>query len=201
VRLVLATRNEHKRREFARLLGGHTIESLADAVQLPPEDGETFADNASAKAWAAARATGRLTFADDSGIEAAALGGAPGVSSARYAGLTANDEQNLAKLLAHAPPGSGLTYVCALSLVDPASGQEQLFEARCSGTVAARPAGTGGFGYDPAFVPDDLTDGRTMSELTDAEKDAISHRGRAARQLAAWLEQSSPGGSAQVDSR
>jgi XTP/dITP diphosphohydrolase len=195
VRLVLASGNEHKRREFARLLGRHTIESLPDGVELPPENGETFAANARSKARAAARATGQLTFADDSGIEAAALGGAPGVRSARYAGPTADDEQNLAKLLAEAPPGSGLTYVCALSLVDPGSGQETLFEGRCSGTVAARPAGTGGFGYDPAFVPDEVTDGRAMAELSDAEKDAISHRGRAARELAAWLEQ----GSAQVD--
>jgi XTP/dITP diphosphohydrolase len=226
VKLLLATHNEHKRRELARLLVGHEVELLPAEVTLPPEVGETFAENALGKARAAARATGRVSIADDSGIEAAALGGAPGVRSARYAGEHATDEENLAKLLREAPPGSGLAYVCALVYVDPrGQGEERVFEARCEGRLAVRPRGAGGFGYDPAFVPDDtwpdedrpdegqgegqqedqLHEGhpdtgqlndhpvgespteRTMAELSDAQKDAISHRGRASRALLEWL--------------
>jgi XTP/dITP diphosphohydrolase len=189
VRVLLATRNEHKRREFARLLPGHEIESLPDSVELPPEDGETFAENALAKARAAAAATGRAAIADDSGIEAAALGGAPGVYSARYAGEGASDEQNLGKLLREAPSGSALAYVCALAYVDPAGGAERLFEGRCTGRLAAEPRGQGGFGYDPAFLPDDGPPGLTMAELSDEQKDAISHRGRAARALEVFLKE------------
>jgi XTP/dITP diphosphohydrolase len=187
VRLVLATRNAHKAREFAALLAPHEVVALPGDVELPPEVGETFAENALPKARAAAAATGSVAIADDSGIEAAALGGAPGVRSARYAGEHASDEENLAKLLAEAPAGSPLAYVCALAYVDPAGGTERLFEGRCTGRLAPAPRGEGGFGYDPAFLPDDLPDGRTMAELAPAEKDAISHRGRAARALLAWL--------------
>jgi XTP/dITP diphosphohydrolase len=186
VRLVLATRNEHKAREFAALLAPHEIVALPAEVTLPPETGDTFAANALEKARTAAAATGLPAIADDSGIEAAALGGAPGVRSARYAGEDATDEENLAKLLREAPAGSPLAYVCALAYVD-AAGAEQLVEGRCSGTLAARPRGDGGFGYDPAFLPDDVPDGRTMAELAAADKDAISHRGRAARALLALL--------------
>jgi XTP/dITP diphosphohydrolase len=187
LRLLLATHNDHKRRELARLLPEHEIALLPDTVQLPPEDGETFVANALGKARAAAHATGEVTIADDSGIEAAALGGAPGVRSARYAGEHATDAQNLAKLLREAPVGSALRYVCALVYVDPGTRVEQVFEAYCSGRVAARPRGERGFGYDPAFLPDDDARGVTMAELSDAQKDAISHRGRAARELADWL--------------
>ena len=185
-RLLLATRNAHKLREFGRLVGSYEIEPLPEGVALPPEDGETFAANALGKARAAAAATGRPAIADDSGIEAAALGGRPGVRSARFAGPEASDEQNLAKLLAEAPAGSALGYVCAIAHVDPASGEERLFEGRCTGTLAVAPRGDGGFGYDPAFVPDGEV--RTMAELSDPEKDAISHRGNAARALLAWLD-------------
>jgi XTP/dITP diphosphohydrolase len=190
VRLLLATHNEHKRRELARLLEGHELELLAADVALPPEDGETFVENALGKARAAALATGRICIADDSGIEAAALGGAPGVRSARYAGEYATDEENLAKLLREAPVGSGLAYVCALVYVDPGAGVERVFEARCTGSLAAEPRGAGGFGYDPAFLPDEkdwAPPTLTMAQLSDAQKDAISHRGRAARNLLAWL--------------
>jgi XTP/dITP diphosphohydrolase len=193
MKLLLATHNEHKRREFERLLDGHEVERLPPEVTLPPEDGETFAENALGKARAAARATGRVSIADDSGIEAAALGGAPGVRSARYAGEDASDEENLAKLLAQAPAGSTLEYVCALVYVDPLNDVERVFEARCTGRLAAEPAGAGGFGYDPAFLPDEsppqeASPARTMAELSDAQKDAISHRGRAARALLEWFE-------------
>lgn len=187
MRLLLATHNEHKRRELARLLPDHEIGSLADTVELPPEDGETFAENALGKARAAASATGEVTIADDSGIAAAALGGAPGVRSARYAGEHASDEQNLAKLLEEVPAGGTLEYVCALVYVDPRRGVEQVFQERCTGSLAAQPRGAGGFGYDPAFLPDDGPPGLTMAELSAAQKDAISHRGRSARALAQWL--------------
>jgi XTP/dITP diphosphohydrolase len=186
VRLVLATRNEHKAREFAGLLAPHEIVALPPGVTLPPETGDTFAANALVKARTAAAATGLPAIADDSGIEAAALGGAPGVRSARYAGEDASDEENLDKLLREAPAGSPLAYVCAIAYVDAAGG-EQLAEGRCTGTLAADPRGDGGFGYDPAFLPDDLPDGRTMAELEPGEKHAISHRGRAARALLALL--------------
>ena len=187
MKLLLATGSEHKLREFAALLGPHEVERLPPGVDLGPEVGETFAANALGKAWAAARATGRPAIADDSGIEAQALGGRPGVYSRRYAGEHATDEENLAKLLAEAPAGSGLEYVCAIAHVDPASGAEHVFEGRCSGRLAARSRGAGGFGYDPAFLPDDGPPGLTMAELTDAGKHAISHRGRAARALLEWL--------------
>jgi XTP/dITP diphosphohydrolase len=183
VRLVLATRNAHKVRELAALLDGLDVAPLPEGIELPPETGETFAANALPKACAAAAATGEVAFGDDSGIESAALGGAPGVRSARFAGADATDADNLALLIDRVPPGSALTYVCVIALVDPRTGEESLFEGRCTGTMADAPRGTGGFGYDPIFVPDDRDDGRTMAELTPAEKDAISHRGRAARAL------------------
>ena len=188
--LLLATRNPHKLREFERLLAPRRLVALPAEVVLPPEDGETFEANAMPKARTAARATGSVAIADDSGIEAEALGGAPGVYSARYAGPNASDEENLAKLLTEAPAGSRLAYVCVIAYVDPATGEEQRFEGRCTGRVAEAPRGTGGFGYDPAFIPDDGDGTRTMAELSEAEKDAISHRGRAARKLLAWLERS-----------
>jgi XTP/dITP diphosphohydrolase len=188
VRLVLATRNEHKLRELGRMLGGVALEPLPDGVTLPPEDGDTFAANALGKARAAAQALGRAAIADDSGIEAEALGGAPGIRSARFAGAAATDADNLARLRAEAPAGSRLRYVCVMAYAEP-GGEERTFEGECAGTLAADARGSGGFGYDPAFLPDDVADGRTMAELSDAEKDAISHRGRAARALLAWLHE------------
>jgi XTP/dITP diphosphohydrolase len=200
LKLLLATHNEHKRREFERLLdraapaGRWELRALPETVTLPPEDGDTFAENALGKARAAATTTGRVSIADDSGIAAAALGGAPGVRSARYAGEHATDAQNLAKLLREAPAGSVLEYVCAIAYVDPASGIERVFEGRCGGRLAAEPRGEGGFGYDPAFVPDEGPAGGqsepalTMAQLSAEQKDAISHRGRAARALLEWLE-------------
>jgi XTP/dITP diphosphohydrolase len=186
-RLLLSTRNEHKRREFARLLRGFEVDALPDEVILPPEDGDTFEENALGKARAAAAATGRVSIADDSGIEAQALDGAPGVRSARYAGEDSSDEQNLAKLLLEAPAGSPLAYVCALAYVDPVRGIERVFEGRCTGRLAEHPRGERGFGYDPAFLTDDEPGDVTMAELSDERKDAISHRGRALRALQQWL--------------
>ena len=186
MRLLLATRNDHKVREVRRLMAGVAVEPLPEHVTLPPEDGDTFAANALGKARAAAAATGQVAIADDSGIEAAALDGAPGVFSARFAGPDATDAENLALLCQQAPPGSGLRYVCVMAYAEP-GGAERTFEGACTGTLAIAARGAGGFGYDPVFVPDDREDGRTMAELSDAEKDAISHRGRAARELLSWL--------------
>jgi XTP/dITP diphosphohydrolase len=187
-RLLLATRNEHKRREFARVLSGWQIDALSEEIELPPEDGETFAENALGKARAAAQATGMVSIADDSGIAAAALGGRPGVRSARYAGEHASDDENLTKLRREAPVGSALEYVCALAYVNPETGEERVFEGRCAGTLAAERGGERGFGYDPVFLPVDWPGEVTMAQLSDEQKDAISHRGRAARALLAWLD-------------
>jgi XTP/dITP diphosphohydrolase len=188
MRLVLSTRNQHKVRELGVLLAPHEVLPLPDHVELPPETGDTFAENALDKARAAAEQTGLPAVADDSGIEASALAGRPGVRSARYAGDNASDEENLNKLLEEVPDDGDrrVTYVCALAYVD--GDEEHVFEGRCEGTLAHEPRGTGGFGYDPAFLPADRDDDRTMAELSVEEKDAISHRGRAARAFLDWLE-------------
>ena len=190
MRLILASRNEHKLRELGQLIP-FELEPLPDEIELPPESGTTFTDNALGKARAAATATGRPAIADDSGIEAAALNGAPGVWSARFAGDHASDEENLAKLLRDVPRDGDrrVAYVCVLVYVEP-GGREELVHGRCEGTLALEPRGSGGFGYDPAFIPDDYPgDERTMAELSPDEKDAISHRGRAARELASKLRE------------
>lgn len=184
MRLLLATRNDHKVREFARLLPGFELDPLPDDVETPPEDGASYADNALIKARAAARATGRAAFADDSGVEAEALGGGPGIRSARYAGEGATDGENLRRFREEVPAGSPLRYVCVIAHVD-AEGTEHLFHGACEGTMSGDASGTRGFGYDPVFVP--AGEQRTMAELSDGEKDAISHRGRAARALGEWL--------------
>jgi XTP/dITP diphosphohydrolase len=184
---VLATRNKHKLREFERVLGGTTLHPLPAGAPQPEETGDTFAENALIKARAAVAVTGRTSIADDSGVEAEALGGRPGVRSARYAGEDATDAENLAKLRAEAPPGSRLRYVCVIAYV-AANGSERTFEGTCTGTLAAEARGERGFGYDPVFIPDDdVAGGRTVAEMSDEEKDQISHRGRAARKLVDWL--------------
>src|SRR5262245_40524535 len=183
MRLVLATRNEHKLRELREAMPGVELEPLPASVELPPEDGDTFEANALGKARAANAATGLPALADDSGIEAAALGGDPGVRSARFAGPGASDEENLAKLLREVDgEDRRVAYVCALALVH-GPGEELVVKGRCEGTLTDEPRGAGGFGYDPAFVPNDTPadDLRTMAELSPDEKHAISHRGRAAR--------------------
>jgi XTP/dITP diphosphohydrolase len=189
-RAVVATRNEHKLRELREILDGVELVPLPADVQLPPEDAATFAENALDKARAAHAATGLPAIADDSGIVASALGGRPGPRSARYAGPDATDEENLNLLLSELADKDdrSVAYVAALAYVD-AEGKEELVEGRCEGTLAEQPRGTGGFGYDPAFVPADTgpQDDRTMAELDPDEKHAISHRGRAARRLAQVL--------------
>jgi XTP/dITP diphosphohydrolase len=189
--LILATRNQHKVREMAELLPGVELRPLPDEVPSPPETGDSFEANALIKARSAHRATGEVTIADDSGIEAADLGGSPGIYSARYAGEGASDEANLEKLLREVDAASGArraAYVCAIALIDE-EGHEYVFEGRCEGTLLEEGRGIGGFGYDPAFVPDETgrDDERTMAELPPDEKNAISHRGKAVRMLARHL--------------
>jgi XTP/dITP diphosphohydrolase len=189
--LILATGNRHKLAEMEELLPALDLRPLPAGFEMPPEDGNSFEANALIKARAVRTATGEVVLADDSGIEAEDLGGAPGIYSARYAGEGAGDEVNLDKLLREVDAAAGsrrAAYVCALALID-ASGTEHVFEARCEGRVLAERRGAGGFGYDPAFVPDDTGPGdeRTYAELSPAEKNAISHRGRAARLLAGHL--------------
>jgi XTP/dITP diphosphohydrolase len=189
--VILATGNRHKLAEMRELLPGLELEPLPEGFAMPPEDGDSFEANALVKARAAHAATGQAVVADDSGIEAEDLGGAPGIYSARYAGEGADDETNLAKLLREVNAAGGerrAAYVCALALID-ADGGEHVFEARCGGYLLREGKGTGGFGYDPAFVPEETgpEDGRTMAELSATEKHEISHRGKAARLLAAHL--------------
>ncbi|MGH2974582.1 MAG: RdgB/HAM1 family non-canonical purine NTP pyrophosphatase [Solirubrobacterales bacterium] len=189
--MIFATANKHKLRELSELLPGVELASLPAGVRLPPEEGDSFAEIALEKARAAHVATGEAAVGDDSGIEAMGLSGRPGIHSARYGGPDATDEENLEKLLrevAKAGEDRRAAYHCALALVE-ADGSEHVFEARCEGLLIEEPRGEGGFGYDPAFVPDDTgpADRRTMSELSQAEKNEISHRGHAARLLARHL--------------
>ncbi|MDX6654554.1 MAG: XTP/dITP diphosphohydrolase [Solirubrobacterales bacterium] len=189
--MILATSNLHKVGEMRELLPGVALEPLPDGYESPVEDGDSFEANALIKARAAHATLGGPVIADDSGIESFDLDGAPGIYSARYAGAEASDEDNLDKLIREVDAAEGerrAAYVCVLALVQE-DGTEHVFEANCEGTLLRERRGSGGFGYDPIFVPDDTgpDDGRTMSELSAAEKNAISHRGRAARLLLAHL--------------
>lgn len=183
--VVVATRNPHKVEELGEILTGLELRPLPDDVVLPPEDAPDFTGNALGKARAAHAQTGSAVLADDSGIAARALDGRPGVRSARYAGPDASDADNLALLLREMEgrEDRAAAYVCAIAYIDE-DGVELVREARCEGTLTDDPRGDGGFGYDPAFVPADFADGRTMAELSPAEKHSISHRGRAARAIA-----------------
>jgi XTP/dITP diphosphohydrolase len=188
--LIFATRNAHKVAELRQILGVE-LEPLPDNVDSPPEDAPTFSGNALIKARSARAATGQAVVADDSGIEVMALDGRPGVRSARYAGEGATDGDNLDKVLkdlAASGGGPEARYVCVIAYIDDA-GAEHLFEGFCTGKLTQEPRGDGGFGYDPAFIPDETgeDDQRTMAEVSPDEKHAISHRGRAVRALAGHL--------------
>ena len=189
--LLVATRNPGKLVELRRLLdtegvAGVRVLGLADVPEFPeePETGATFAENALAKARDATKATGLAAVADDSGLTVDALGGMPGVLSARWAGRHGDDRANLELVLgqlADVPDDRrGAAFVCAAALVVP-GGQEVVVHGEWTGRMARAPRGTGGFGYDPVFVPDGDT--RTSAELAPHEKDALSHRGRAMRAL------------------
>ncbi|HEY8533722.1 MAG TPA: RdgB/HAM1 family non-canonical purine NTP pyrophosphatase [Micromonospora sp.] len=200
-RLLLATRNAKKLAEVQRILdaalGDHRVElvGLGDVPEYPeaPETGLTFAENALIKAREGCRHTGLPTVADDSGLAVDALNGMPGVFSARWAGRHGDDRANLELVLnqiADVPDEHrGAAFVCAAALVLPeglGSGErEYVVEGRQTGRLLREPRGTGGFGYDPIFVADGET--RTNAELSPEEKDAISHRGKAFRALAAII--------------
>jgi XTP/dITP diphosphohydrolase len=193
VKAVVATRNRGKLRELGPLLAPlglelHTIDELAPEAELR-EDGDTFEANALAKARQAAAATGLAAIADDSGLEVDALAGAPGVHSARYAGLPSDDGRNNAKLLAAlagVPAGArAARFRCVAAFVDPARGLELVSSGVCAGEILTAPRGSDGFGYDPLFLVPAL--GRTMAELPLAEKNQLSHRGAAFSALAERL--------------
>jgi XTP/dITP diphosphohydrolase len=199
--LVVATGNRGKLEELRALLAGMpvVVRSIAEVMRDPPrvvEDGATFADNATKKARVVAHATMMLTLADDSGLEVDALGGRPGVRSARFAHARATDAENNAALLgaleACAQPESGggfrARFRCVLALIDPYTngGEPRLVEGTCEGTITRTPRGSGGFGYDPLFVLQGSQ--KTMAELLETEKNRLSHRARAFAELRPVLE-------------
>lgn len=188
----MATTNEGKIRELRALIGHLRVQLVSPLdVGVRPdveETGTTFVENARLKARAYFAATGIPTLGEDSGLEIDALGGEPGVYSARYHGLPDGNIKNahVLELLKAVPPSRrGCRYVCVMVLIDR-GGAEHVFEGHCAGRIAPAAAGGGGFGYDPIVLIPRL--GRTMAELSDAEKDRISHRGRAARKLVRYLE-------------
>lgn len=199
-RLLIATANTNKLREIQAVLDEITnlnvsLLSLADLPQVPKEpieDGETFEENAALKATHYAWSTGLWCLADDSGLQVDALGGEPGVRSARYAGASGDRRQrdgaNNAKLLAAlevvGDAERTARFVCVMALADPAGSVRFTVRGTLEGRIARQPRGEGGFGYDPLLL---LADGRTVAELTPNEKNGLSHRGQAARQVAAHL--------------
>lgn len=193
MRVVLATMNAGKLAEVAAIVGQAAdvvgIGALA-GIELPPEDGLTYEENALAKGRAVARAAGVPALADDSGLEVDALGGAPGVRSSRYAGPACDPAANNEKLLREldgAPASErGARFVCVAALVT-ADGREWFTRGEIEGRIAGAPRGTGGFGYDPLFVPTGYE--RTFAEMTPVEKNEISHRTRAFREINKYLQE------------
>lgn len=192
--LLVATRNRGKMKEIGAYLAGVVDEllCLADMPHLPDtvEDGDTFAANALKKAREASAATGLPVIADDSGLVVDALGGLPGVISARYAGEPCDDQANNRKLL-HELTGITLerrsgAFVCVLAFVHP-DGTEALFEGKIAGCILEAPRGTNGFGYDPLLFIEEHN--ATMAELSVEEKNRISHRGQALRAFSRWLKE------------
>jgi XTP/dITP diphosphohydrolase len=187
VRLVLATANADKVREIEDLLAGYQLVARPASVGEVEETGVTLRENASLKAQALVAATGEAAVADDTGLEVDALDGAPGVQTARFAGEGATYADNVAKLVAVL---AGVTERAArfrtVALVRFPDGREAAAEGVVEGVIATAPRGDGGFGYDPVFVPDG-GGGRTYAEMTLAEKNEVSHRGRAFRALARLL--------------
>lgn len=197
--VVLATRNQGKIKEFQELLKGYPVDlkSLADFGPVPEavEDGATFDDNAYKKAHFTAKVLGLPAISDDSGLTVEALDGRPGVHSARYAGDQATDQDNIAKLLGELQGVANrkAAFECVISIAVP-SGPALTYEGRCEGEITQAPQGQGGFGYDPVFYHAGL--GKTFAEATMAEKNTVSHRGKALAEVAAempkivkWLKQ------------
>ena len=210
MRIIFATANPGKLREAAEVLGPDyevvTPASLGITEDIP-ETGSTLQENSLQKARYLFERTGLPCFADDTGLEVDALGGAPGIYSARYAGPGHDSNANMEKLLAELSRHSGPNH--SHSGLDPespasrkarfhtvvtlilADGQPRFFEGVCEGAIARERHGTGGFGYDPVFLPDAYP-GRTLAEVSEEEKNAVSHRGRALRAMASWLIASRP---------
>ena len=191
--VVLATENRGKARELQTMLAGAVarVESLADhpGIVLPPEGADSYRENAEAKARAVWRALGVPAIGDDSGLEVDALGGAPGVTSARFAGPDADDAANNARLLAELrglpPERRGARFRCVLALVE-GDGPASVVEGVCPGRILEAPRGSQGFGYDPLFLPEGET--KTFAEIPREEKTRGSHRGRAAAAMRELLE-------------
>jgi XTP/dITP diphosphohydrolase len=198
MRVVLASSNRSKLRELASLLapfGYDLIGQNALGVETPPETGDTFAANALLKARHAAAATHLAALADDSGIEVDALGGRPGIYSARYAGEGASDQDNVRKMLGELqeiPAGQRTArYQCVIAFVSTSTDPDPILAAGTwEGTVISQARGLGGFGYDPIFIPNGFD--RTAAELDPAEKNSLSHRGQALRALVTQLQQLPP---------
>lgn len=187
--LVLATGNPGKAKEVQSILQGVLVQTLKDhpSIEMPPEDGETFADNAVLKAEHVAKVLGCAVLADDSGLEVDALDGAPGVRSARFApGSDADRYTKLLEVMKDVPDDArGARFRCAMAFARPGAAT-QVTEGRCEGQIARSPSGQGGFGYDPVFaLPEG---GRTMAELSSAEKNGLSHRGEALAAMADVLK-------------
>jgi XTP/dITP diphosphohydrolase len=198
VELLIATQNTGKIAELHRLLSDLPfeivgLEALPHSLPAPEETGETFAENALLKAEYYFTLTGLLSLADDSGLEVDALGGAPGVYSARYAGVNATDARRIARLLAELKdtPEAQRTarFKCSIALAGEIDGRavREVFEGSCEGLIAREPRGHQGFGYDPIFYDPELR--RTFAELSPAEKAARSHRGRALEATRQFLDQ------------
>lgn len=188
-RILIATSNNGKVAEFSSLLGGlYDLVSLRDVgLASPDETGVTFEENAILKATAAAQESGLITVADDSGLEVDALGGQPGVRSARFAGESATDSENVVLLLdrLNGVPEEARTarFVCVIAVAMP-NGRTRTYRGVLPGTITTSPRGTNGFGYDPVL---ELSNGRTVAELLPDEKNAISHRGNAFRTAIPYL--------------
>ncbi len=194
--IVFATKNAGKLRELRHLCGplGLEVLGLGELPNAPDvvEDGSTFEENALKKARAIAAWSGHLTIADDSGLEIDALGRRPGVHSARFAGEHGNDQANMDRVFAELQPftrpvrGFTARFRCVLAMVDPNTGEELTTSGACEGEIALEPRGGHGFGYDPIFIVKEAANAlgeRTMAELSEDEKAAVSHRGNAMRLL------------------
>jgi XTP/dITP diphosphohydrolase len=203
VDIIIATRNRKKIEEIKRIIGEKILKDLSKPFQLRiftlndfpecpevVEDERTFEANAIKKAVSVARYTGMTALADDSGLEVYALNGEPGIQSSRYAGVGADDRENLERLLyeMHSLDNDkrGARFVCCIAIATP-DGSIITFLGYAEGKIGKEPKGISGFGYDPVFYPEGYT--KTFAEMTDAEKDAISHRGKALRKLYQYIRE------------
>ena len=187
MRLLIATTNKGKLREYEELLGGLDVQleglSAFSGAAEPVEDGDSFETNAVIKAREYARQTGEWVLADDSGLEVFALGGAPGVNSARYGGADSDYDHKMRLMLGSisADIDRSARFVCVIAVARPDGSIAATAEGECRGTIADAPRGSNGFGYDPLFIPEGHM--RTFGEMTDAEKRSLSHRARAGDEI------------------